>query len=482
MQYKDSENFVSKDSAFNVFSDKIPDKKSFNYTGNIKEKKINFDDYQEAVTSSANKKEEEEDEEEFAISLDEIIEVIAPNLYLYDFIKLIDLLKSSFQVGNFAKYKNKLFNELIKYMPEIIANDLIKLLIKIRLNGNIKQSNIDHIFNYLIKRYKPKTKIDLDVSKRIGYKTKIKVNDLGKKLPDYIFKKDFCTTSFPLKMNSKFYQLHRTAARYSYIIDLMIENKLVYLIAININTRYLYAELMNKTINTAKNSYSKTDVKSSKSFIKALKKLYNKGIIIRHLCGDSEKCFWSCESQAFYDRKGIIDFFPVDRQKKVQYPRFMKSKQHLNTKTEPLHTGLGIIDRVIRTLRDMAFHMEVDIITPDIMDSLVNQYNNAIHNTLSKYAGFPVTPKQVQNDIELEDYIVRNVARENYLTRERIGYYLKKGTKVKVYNEKDSMNKRRSIIQPGDFEVVAFTDGLCIVKNIVNDELQTVPRWKITPY
>lgn len=43
------------------------------------------------------------------------------------------------------------------------------------------------------------------------------------------------------------------------------------------------------------------------------------------------------------------------------------------------------------------------------------------------------------------------------------------------------MNKRRSIVQPGDNEVIAFTEGLYVVKNNYNDELQSVPRWKLQP-
>lgn len=51
--------------------------------------------------------------------------------------------------------------------------------------------------------------------------------------------------------------------------------------------------------------------------------------------------------------------------------------QNKNNKTEPLHNSLGIIDRVIRTLRDMAYTAKIPKITPDVMDDLVYQYNNA---------------------------------------------------------------------------------------------------------
>ena len=57
-------------------------------------------------------------------------------------------------------------------------------------------------------------------------------------------------------------------------------------------------------------------------------------------------------------------------------------------KKDPMHSSLGIIDRVIRTLRDMAYNIKADVITPEIMEELVSQYNNAPHKTLLKLAGY----------------------------------------------------------------------------------------------
>lgn len=159
------------------------------------------------------------------------------------------------------------------------------------------------------------------------------------------------------------------------------------------------------------------------------------------------------------------------------YPDFMKREQK-QTKTDPMHSSLGLIDRVIRTLRDMAYNMRVGIITPSIMNELVRQYNNAPHKTLSKYAGKSVSPKMVQEDKELESYIVMNICKENYNIMMSDGFYLNKGMSVKLYNEKDGMMKRRTNVQPGKYKVIGFANGLYRVVDEKNN-IQSIPRFKL---
>ena len=113
------------------------------------------------------------------------------------------------------------------------------------------------------------------------------------------------------------------------------------------------------------------------------------------------------------------------------------------------------------------------------MIEIVNQYNNAPHNGLSQYAGFDVTPMMVQHDKQLEEYIVRKICQSNYEIVNSPGYRLRVGNRVKVYNEKDSMSKRREIIQPGEFVVDNVVNGLCSVRNTKNNKTQLVPRYKL---
>ena len=87
----------------------------------------------------------------------------------------------------------------------------------------------------------------------------------------------------------------------------------------------------------------------------------------------------------------------------------------------------------------------------------------------------------VQNDPKLEEYIVRKIVQANHNVMNKKGFQLKEGTEVKVYNEKDSLTKRRTVIQPGKFIIEGFNRGLFKVKNINDNSIQLVPRFKINP-
>lgn len=323
-----------------------------------------------------------------------------------------------------------------------------------------------------------------------GFKSKNKIDALMKQYKTLTPKIDAFNSYFPLKQNVKKYALHKVASRNTYLIDLMFEQKFVYLVAININTRYLFVELMNKVINPNKNAYGKKNTKTTAKYIRCLENMMINGMSVNYLSGDSEKCFTSNDAQNFYFANNIT-FIPVERLNKTQNAFRVnqhttpnaKAKTMPNAKlrTSPNHNSLGIIDRVIRTIRDMAYHMEVNVITPQIMHDIVLQYNSAPHQTLSYYAGFGVSPKMVNDDAELENYIVRKICQENYNIKSQYGFDLAKGTKVKIYNEKDPMIKRRSLIQPGDFEVDAFTNGMYRIKNTNNNKIIMLPRTKIAP-
>ena len=317
----------------------------------------------------------------------------------------------------------------------------------------------------------------------IAFKSPYKVSSLKRLHPDLKPIETTTTTYFPLKENLKKYQLHKVARRGTYIIDLVFVGKLCYLFAINVNTRYLFVELMNEVLfNDNATDEEKTlrvsvrDIKTATTFIKTLQKLIRDGMRVMYLQGDGEKAFNSDYAWRFYAAHNIT-FTEVPRMKVNVYPDFMKNKDDKDT-TDPLHGSLGILDRVVRTIRDMAYNMEVKDITPGIMKSLVSQYNESTHGTLSKYAGMDVSPAMVQDDEELEEFICRRICQDNYNIMSQRGFNLDQGTSVKIYNEKDSMSKRRSVIQPGKYYIKGFKNGLYEVVDDKNRS-QMVPRYRI---
>ena len=185
----------------------------------------------------------------------------------------------------------------------------------------------------------------------IGYKGKDKIKTLIPMFPNKSANENQIKSSFNLKSNIKHYQLHKCSARNTWIIDLMFCDKLAYLVAINANTKYLYVEVLNEMLREGE--FTKMNLKSAVSYLRALQRMIDKGMNVKHLTGDGENAFNSRLAwESFYNSRGI-DFKPVPRQVMGAYPDFMKKEQNA-VKTDPLHGSLGVIDRVIRTIRDMA--------------------------------------------------------------------------------------------------------------------------------
>ena len=288
------------------------------------------------------------------------------------------------------------------------------------------------------------------------------------------------TNSFPLEENLKRYRLHKVAPRGTYIIDFMIgssgsskpngvfDDKLVYLVAINVNTRYGMIELTN--ITNDEGDILKNDAKATISYLRALEKMIREVSLtnpIKHLNGDGEGAFSSNLSKAFYQERGIT-FHPAPRMLIVD------KKKKKGYKTEPLHGSLALVDRFIRTLRDMSFNAGYKL-TPLVLKEMVRQYNNAPHSTLSKIIGFDVSPLMVQKDKNKEEYIVMKINKENIATMLNGDYELNKGMNVKVYNEKNVLGKRRTLARKG--EIIGKQGSLYKVKTNLGEEL--IPRYKI---
>ena len=188
---------------------------------------------------------------------------------------------------------------------------------------------------------------------------------------------------------------------------------------------------------------------------------------IKHLTGDGESAFSSRVSQQFYQQHNIT-FHPVPRMS-------IEGKKA----TDPLHSSLSLIDRFVRTIRDMLFNAGYDL-TPLAIKEMVRQYNNAPHSTLSKYIGFDVSPLMVQQDKNKEEYIMMKINKENIATKLSHGFDIPNGARVKVYNEKNILGKRRRIANPGIVEGV--NGSLYRVKvQYPNGQtkIELVPRYKL---
>jgi hypothetical protein len=112
----------------------------------------------------------------------------------------------------------------------------------------------------------------------------------------------------------------------------------------------------------------------------------------------------------------------------------------------------------------MAFQMGVENIIPDVMRRIVQFYNCAEHSTLSKIMGFDVSPNMAEQDSQLEREIIRRIQAQNQLVRSQIGFVIPIGSKVYVFNPKDTLGKRRTSVKPYVGVVVAFNGYIYDVK------------------
>ena len=325
--------------------------------------------------------------------------------------------------------------------------------------------------------------IDPSTLKYHAYKSKNKIDKLKKIGVDLeeLQREDYETNTFPINDNKKFY-LHSCKSPHTYFIDYMFEFDYCYLIAINANTRYLYVQPVNTIIQQDGRIHSAgtKNLKTSRFFQKALKKLitHAKWFDPKVLIGDEEPAFISSDTKQFLKSYGI-KFIAVPRMRLNVSPDWKTKKQP--TKTDPLHSSLGIVDRVIRTLRDMAYNAEIEKIDPVVMQDLVDMYNKAPHEGISRFAGNSISPEDAQSDPELEKFIIRRILQSNYNIQNQDGFDIGLDETVRVYNGKDPLTKRRSVIQPGEWVVQGFQDGTYIVVNPENQDTQYIPRYMLDP-
>jgi hypothetical protein len=185
-----------------------------------------------------------------------------------------------------------------------------------------------------------------------------------------------------------------------------------FFIAINTNTKYAFAY--------------RADSKDSGTLLRCLKLLWREtDKNIRSVVSDEEKGLDAAELKAWYTKHEI-------------------GHKIITTQN---HTGLAIVDRFIRTLRDMntparyskelSHHRKYRDFTEKRMNHLVKIYNNTLHETIK------MTPKEMQDDREAETkYIIKKLYQVE--RRKKISdFELPVGTWVRYIVPRDPQKKNR---------------------------------------
>lgn len=220
-----------------------------------------------------------------------------------------------------------------------------------------------------------------------------------------------------------------------------------YFIAININTRYIFV-------------YPQEHKNTNESLI-SLRTLYN----------DCNKNIVSIisDKEAGFNAKDFLDELT---NKDISY-RYIDEQRH---------STLGIIDRVIRTLRDMNVPGVEDVLesddisfrdfSKDKMEKLVILYNNTWHESID------MSPAEMQNDINLErKYIIKKLY-ESEDRKNLLDYELDEGDYVRYINIKERNKKHRYKVTPEAYKVVG-KDGNAYIIMAKDGSTKTIARWRL---
>lgn len=262
------------------------------------------------------------------------------------------------------------------------------------------------------------------------------------------------------------YQLHQIYPLGTWFVDLVNFGEFWFIFFVEASSRYLI--ILNGNLEEMENDdfveVNSGRVKSDK-FLKQFKEFQkiNKSKITL-LIGDSEKAFWSQQMQNYYKKNKI-------------------STRKINTTTQG-HLGMSILDRLVKTIRDMLHKLKETDPTPDDLLNVVITYNTTYHTTLSNLLQDRITPKEVHEDENLQREINKAISWENFQIRTQQNFILKPGVEVVVKRKVLNKNEKiRTQIEEGTWIVEKYTPaGRYTVKEINSNKiLEEVPRSHLRP-
>ncbi len=219
-------------------------------------------------------------------------------------------------------------------------------------------------------------------------------------------------------------------------------------IFINVNTKYVHVyPLVNK---------------SSDKIIKVLKHFIKDVINVSSLTGDAERGW--CSDQC-------IDYLK-------------SSKITLRVIHDKQHTALSVIDRFIRTLRDMNIpsdkntkhrysnNIKYHTFTQKRMNKLIDTYNKTYHREIN------MKPSEMKDNVELEIDYIRKCLNKQTDIEETNGYNLRDDEYVRVLLDKQTFKKHRYRVSR-EYYKVSGRDGKLYLIMSEDGSVKLFPRWKL---
>ena len=339
--------------------------------------------------------------------------------------------------------------------------------------NDIDERNEPESFKEHQEQLKPKMKLEKTFtfkhdSNNYPYRSANKLKSL---YDDYDATKVKHYNNFNIKQSKKDYSL-KTYSKIpnSYSGDIFFQSKdFAFLLLININTRYAYAyklgnvdvkEVIN--IDDNQKEYEIKYATKGRKTINALKDAFN-----IHL------------------KKHPINLLRFDGERAINsegFKRFLSTKNIKYVPSIPgTHTSLSLIDRLCRTIRDIAFNLNIEII-PDqtTMNKILTYYNETRHEGLSKvlFKSYPelkrqynfISPSIMEHNPELEDKYIKECIKYNFYISTQPDYELNKNDIVKVVSTVNKLGKKRTILDKDDYKIIKQTGNIYELKNVRTGE------------
>ena len=288
--------------------------------------------------------------------------------------------------------------------------------------------------------------------------------------------------NFNIKENKKKYHLMVCSkVKYTFIGDIFFQsNHFAYLLLINVNTRKAFYYPLGKNYEPIQEIIDADTGEVIKTFNTT----------------DEPKKDVDSMIKAFDEiqKETKINILEFDGEKSISSTRFQNYLKRNNILFKPLkpgsHTSTGLMDRLCKTIRDIAFNMGADTIDNNLMNKIIKIYNSAPHKTLTQILNtnikskYGISPNDVENNEDLETLFVETCLKYNALIKSQDDYLLKLGDKVRIYNKnlsdklfEGTANKtnKRSVLSK-DIYIVKGYEGNLIKLEGPNEKIIYKPR------
>ena len=168
---------------------------------------------------------------------------------------------------------------------------------------------------------------------------------------------------------------------------------------------------------------------------------------------------------------------------KINIDYLRENKCGLYIITEKQHSSLGIIDRFIRTLRDMNTPQEKPVreqstdkqftyISPAKMNKLLASYNNTVHSATNR------TPKEMQDNPRLEDEYIEECLINSTRQLAIKDFKLKENELVRYILPRAPFEKKRYTVSRETYRIESCNGNMYTI--IAQDgTTMTLPRWRL---